>query len=126
MAKVSHDIYVPAVAVECKTYLDRPRWRDSAALATSIKQAFPRCLYVVISELLKLDLDKVNIIGSQVDRVYVFRRAQNVDRGVRRATGAALPPLHVPAVLDVFTVVEEHLSQDWASPEDWRTTGFVK
>lgn len=123
---VSQDIHVPAVAVECKTYLDRPRWIESDILATNIKRGFPRCLYVLISEFLKLDLSKVNVHGSQIDRVYVFRRTQNVDRRIRRAGGTGLASFHAPAVLDFFRAVRRHLSEDWAAPDDWQATGILK
>ena len=119
-------IVVPAVAIECKTYLDRPRWIESDVLASRIKAGFPRCLYIVISEFLKLDLSKVDVLGSRVDRVYVFRRAQNVDRRIRRAGGTGLAALHVPAVLDFYRVVKEHLSDPWSAAEDWTESGIIK
>lgn len=119
-------IYVPAVAVECKTYLDRPRYIESEILATNIKRGFPRCLYIVVSEYLKLNLDRVDVFGSQIDRIYVWRRSQNVDRKIRRRDGIGLEPLHVPAVLDFFQAVREHLEQDWAAPEEWDGSGILK
>jgi len=119
-------IVVPAVAVECKTYLDRPRWIESDVLATRIKAGFPRCLYLVISEFLKLDLSKVDVIGSRVDHVYVFRREQNVDRRVRRKGGTSLTPLHFPAVYDFYGRVKEHLTARWSAAEDWQTSGIIK
>lgn len=119
-------IYVPAVAVECKTYLDRPRYIESDILATSIKRGFPSCFYVVLSEFLKLDLEKVNLFGSQIDKIYVLRRAQNVDRRIRRSDGKGLTPLHVPAVRDLFFAVKTHLERDWAAPEAWTKSGVLK
>ncbi len=119
-------IVVPAVAVECKTYLDRPRYIESEILAANIKRGFPRCLYIVVSEYLKLNLDGVDVLGSQIDRIYVWRRSQNVDRKIRRRDGISLKPLHVPAVLDFFGAVREHLEQDWAAPEDWDGSGILK
>lgn len=119
-------IYVPAVAVECKTYLDRPRYIESDILARNVKHGFPRCLYIVISEFLKLDLNKVNVHGSPIDNIYIFRRTQNVDRKVRRAGGVVLPPLHVPAVQHFYDQVRSHLAEDWSAPEDWSTTGILK
>ena len=120
------NIYVPAVAVECKTYLDRPRYIESEILAANIKRGFPRCLYIVVSEYLKLNLDRVDVFGSQIDRIYVWRRSQNIDRKIRRRDGIGLEPLYVPAVLDFFRAVREHLEQDWAAPEEWDGSGILK
>ena len=119
-------IYVPAVAIECKTYLDRPRWIESDILAANIKRGFPGCLYILLSEFLKLDLAKVNVLGSQIDRVYVLRRAKNVDRKIRREGGAGLKPIHVPAVVDLFEIVRNHLRDDWVSPASWEDSGILK
>jgi hypothetical protein len=119
-------IYVPAIAIECKTYLDRPRWIESDILSASIKRGFPGCLYILLSEFLKLNLRKVNVIGSPIDRVYVLRRQRNVDRKDRRAGGAGLEPIHAPALVDLFCLVRDHLREDWVSPEDWEQTGILK
>lgn len=122
----SQKIVVPAVAVECKTYLDRPRYIESDILARNIKQGFPRCLYILVSEYLKLNLDKVDVYGSLIDRAYVWRRSRNVDRKKRRAAGAGLEPIHVPAVENFYCTVRDHLSEDWDVPEDWRASGILK
>lgn len=124
--KSSQKIYIPAVAVECKTYLDRPRYIESDILARNIKYGFPRCLYILVSEYLKLDLDKVDVYGSQIDRIYVWRRSPNVDRKIRRQTKTPLEPIYVPAVVDFFCAVREHLREDWAAPEDWDASGILK
>lgn len=119
-------LYVPAVAIECKTYLDRPRFIESDNLAQSIKAGFSGCLYVVLSEFLKLNPQKVNIFGSQVDRIYVLRREKNVDRMIRRAQRKGLAPIHKPAVLDLFRAVRDHLGQESDPSETWRSTGILK
>ncbi|HEX7168474.1 MAG TPA: Bpu10I family restriction endonuclease, partial [Acidimicrobiales bacterium] len=124
--KVETSIFVPAVAIECKTYLDRPRWIESDILAANIKRGFPGCLYILLSEFLKLDLAKVNVLGSQIDRVYVLRRAKNVDRKIRREGGEGLKPIHVPAAVDLFARVRDHLNNDWVSPESWEDSGILK
>jgi hypothetical protein len=95
-------------------------------LASNIKRGFPGCLYILVSEFLKLDLDKVNVLGSQIDKVYVLRRAKNVDRRIRRAGGARLKPLHPPAVEDLFMRVRDHLEDDWVSPQSWEDSGVLK
>lgn len=124
--KAETPIFVPAIAIECKTYLDRPRWIESDILAANIKRGFPGCLYILLSEFLKLDLAKVNVLGSQIDRVYVLRRAKNVDRKIRREGGEGLKPIHVPAVIDLFKTVRDHLNDDWVSPESWEESGILK
>lgn len=119
-------ILVPAVAVECKTYLDRPRWNECDLLATNVKRGFPRCKVIILAEFLKLDLNRVNLIGSLVDHIYVLRRTKNVDRKVRRVAGTALGQIHTPAVQAFFNAVVEHLTTDWEAPEDWQASGVLK
>jgi Bpu10I restriction endonuclease len=126
VSEKSAEIFVPAVAVECKTYLDRPRWIECDILGSSVKRGFPQCLFIVISEFLKLKTSKVNIIGSSMDHVYVFRRKMNVDRKIRRAGGTVLVPLYPPAVLDFYARVARHLTQDWKTVGDWQNTGILK
>lgn len=120
------DLFLPAVAIECKTYLDRPRWRESDILADRIKRGFPGCLYIVLAEFLKLDLSKVNVHGSLIDKVYVLRRSRNVDRARRRADSTGLPAIHAPALLDLFVRVRDHLTAGWTAPDDWENTGILK
>ncbi|HEX7069513.1 MAG TPA: Bpu10I family restriction endonuclease [Rhodothermales bacterium] len=126
--KQSHerDIYVPAVAIECKTYIDKTMWTGAENLAGRIKRGFPRCLYIVLAELLKLDLREIDVYGSDVDRVFVLRRTRNVDRSVRRASGAKLATIHQPAVLELLDSVVAHLTEDWVSPEEWTASGVLK
>jgi hypothetical protein len=76
--------------------------------------------------LVELNLDKVDVYGSPIDRIYVWRRTQNVDRKIRRKTQTGLEPIHVPAVEDFFCAVRDHLRDDWAAPEDWDSSGVLK
>ena len=93
----SFAIRLPAVAVECKGYLDRPRFIESQNMARAIKAAFPQCLYVLVAQSLKLNLKKIGV-APDIDGIYVWRRMQNIDRMIRRKDGTPLKPLHVPAV----------------------------
>lgn len=120
------EIFVPVVAVECKTYLDRPRWFASEILADNLKRGFPYCRQYLIAEHLKLDTTKVNIAGSRVDHVYVLRRAANVDRKKRRADEQGLQPLHGEAVFGFFDSVRRHLTAPWEPLQGWKETGILK
>ena len=120
------EIFVPAVAVECKTYLDRPRWFASEILAENLKRGFPFCRQFLLAEFLKLETGKVNIVGSRVGHVYVLRRSENIDRKARRAKSRPLPPIHPDAVFSFFTDVMTHLTIPWEPLKSWRETGVLK
>jgi hypothetical protein len=120
------EIFVPAVAVECKTYLDRPRWFASEILAENLKRGFPYCRQFLLAEFLKLETGKVNIVGSRVDHVYVLRRSENIDRKARRAKNTSLPPIHSDTVFSFFTDVMAHLTTPWEPVKSWRETGVLK
>lgn len=124
--KHEYEIFVPVVAVECKTYLDRPRWFASEILADNLKRGFPYVRQYVIAETLKLDTTKVNIAGSRVDHVYVLRRTENVDRKKRRADETDLPPIHGEAVFGFFDSVRRHLTTPWEPLQGWKETGILK
>lgn len=120
------NVFVPVVAVECKTYLDRPRWFASEILADNLKRGFPYCRQFLLAEFLKLETSKVNIVGSRVDRVFVLRRTENIDRKRRRENDARLPPIHVDAVFDFFDDVRVHLTKRWEPLQSWKQTGILK
>lgn len=120
------DVFVPIVAVECKTYLDRPRWFASEILADNLKRGFPYCRQFLLAEFLKLETSKVNIVGSRVDHIYVLRRTENIDRKVRRAKDTKLPPIHVDAVFHFFDDVRRHLTARWEPLQSWKETGVLK
>lgn len=112
-ARTEFPIRLPAVAVECKGYLDRPRFIESQNMARAIKSAFPQCCYILVAQCLKLDLKKIGV-APDIDAIYVWRRMQNVDRKMRRAEKIDLKPFHVPAVQHFYSRVKAHLTQDWA------------
>jgi hypothetical protein len=122
----SDPIFLPAVAIECKTYLDRTRYHGADGNATMVKGGFPGCLYIVVAEMLKLDLGGVNVHGSRIDHIYILRKARNIDLKTRRAEGIALKPVDADAVLDLMERVRAHLLDDWSQPEQWEETGRLK
>jgi Bpu10I-like restriction endonuclease len=120
----SFDIRLPAVAVECKGYLDRPRFIESQNMASAIKSAFPQCLYILVAQSLKLNTKKIGV-APNIDGIYVWRRMQNIDRKIRRKDGTQLNPLHTPAVEHFYDRVEKHLTTDWQMADPFGT-GILK
>jgi hypothetical protein len=49
-----HNWDIPAVAIECKTYLDKTMLQDASTAAEQIKQKNPNAMYIVVAEWLKL------------------------------------------------------------------------
>jgi hypothetical protein len=124
--EVSKDfpIRLPAVAVECKGYLDRPRFIESQNMARAIKSAFPQCMYILVAQCLKLNTNKV-AVAPDIDHIYVWRRMQNIDRKIRRKSGQPLAPLYTPAIELFYNQVEHHLTSNWQMPNPFGT-GILK
>ena len=77
-----HHFQIPAVAIECKTYLDKTMLEGSSMAAEQLKFRNPNALYLVVSEWLKLT-ENVNLRKFKVDQIYVLRKQKNTDREFR-------------------------------------------
>jgi hypothetical protein len=51
---------IPAIAIECKTYLDKTMLQDASTAAEELKHRNPNAMYIVVAEWLKLT-DSVNL-----------------------------------------------------------------
>jgi hypothetical protein len=105
---------VPAVAIECKTYLDKTMLEGSSRAAEELKARNPNCLYVVVMEWLKLT-DAVNLRKYKVDQIYVFRRQKNTDREFRFGPEYVKRPLDPDVVFHLFALVRSHVTSEWES-----------
>ena len=83
-AKISEDSVwdLPAVAIECKTYLDKTMLQDASTAAEQLKVRNPNAMYLVVAEWLKLT-DAVNMKKFKIDQVYILRKQKNTDREYR-------------------------------------------
>ena len=68
-----HDIIIPMVCVECKTYLDKTMYEGSVATAIKIKNGNPRCLFYIVTETYDVS-SSVDIDMTQIDNIYVLRK----------------------------------------------------
>lgn len=108
----AHNFKIPAVAIECKTYLDKTMLEGSSTAAAQLKTANPNAIYIVVMEWLKLT-EKVNLKKYQVDQIYVLRKQKNTDREFRYLEGYEKKPIHVDVVSHLFDMVRDHLTRDW-------------
>ncbi len=105
---------VPAVAIECKTYLDKTMLEGASAAAHQLKNKNPNALYIVVSEWLKLTED-VNLNKFLVDQIYVLRKQKNTDREFRFLDGYNKKVISTDVVIHLFNTVRDHLTINWES-----------
>lgn len=103
---------VPAIAIECKTYLDKTMLEASSTAAEQLKYKNPNAKYFVVMEWLKLT-DKVNLKKYKVDQIYVFRKQKSTDREFRYDEQYEKKPIDSQVVWHLFQAVRDHLTDDW-------------
>lgn len=105
-------LQIPAVAIECKTYLDKTMLEGSSTAAEQLIHKNPNGIYIVVAEWLKLT-GKVNLKKYKVDQIYVLRKQKNTDREFRFLDGYDKNPIYPDVVEHLFNTVKEHLTGDW-------------
>lgn len=107
-----HNWQIPAVAIECKTYLDKTMLEGSSTAAEQLKHRNPNAIYIVVAEWLKLT-EQVNLKKFKVDQIYVLRKQKNTDREYRYADIYKKNPIFEDVVQHLFDTVRNHLTSDW-------------
>ena len=103
---------IPAVAIECKTYLDKTMLQDASTAAEQLKHRNPNAMYIVVAEWLKLT-ESVNLRKFKIDQIYVLRKQKNTDREYRYADTYAKNPLYSDAVWHLFDTTRAFLTSPW-------------
>ncbi len=107
-----HSWQIPAVAIECKTYLDKTMLEGSSTAAEQLKHRNPNAIYIVVAEWLKLT-EQVNLKKFKVDQIYILRKQKNTDREYRYAATYKKNPVYVDVAQHLFDSVRNHLTSDW-------------
>lgn len=108
----SHNWQIPAVVIECKTYLDKTMLEGSSTAAEQLKHRNPNAIYIVVAEWLKLT-EQVNLKKFKVDQIYVLRKQKNTDREYRYADTCKKNPIFEDVLQHLFDTVRNHLTSDW-------------
>jgi len=103
---------LPAIAIECKTYLDKTMLQDVSTAAEQLKVRNPNALYIVVAEWLKLT-ESVNLRKLKVDQIYILRKQKNSDREIRLMDGYEKNPIYLDVVSHLFNTVRNHLTSPW-------------
>lgn len=107
-----HDWDIPAVAIECKTYLDKTMLQDVSTAAEQIKHKNPNAMYIVVTEWLKLT-EAVNLKKYKIDQIYVLRKQKNTDREFRYDANYVKNPIYPDVFEHCFNTVRNFLTTDW-------------
>lgn len=103
---------MPAVAIECKTYLDKTMLEGASTAGEQLKSRNPNAMYLVVAERLKLT-EAVNLKKYKVNQIYVLRKQKNKDREYRYLDGYVANPIYEDVVLHLFNTVRDYLATDW-------------
>lgn len=108
----TESLQIPAVAIECKTYLDKTMLEGASNGAAQLYVVNPNAMYIVLSEWLKLT-DDINLRKYKVDQIYVLRKQKNTDRKYRFLPTYYKNPIYTDVVEHLFNVVRTHLTSAW-------------
>ncbi len=103
---------LPAIAIECKTYLDKTMLEGASTAGEQLKDRNPNGIYIVVAERLKLT-ESVNLKKYKVDQIYILRKEKNVDREYRLRPGFTTNPIFSDVVWHLFNTVRDYLGSDW-------------
>lgn len=108
---------VPAVVIECKTYLDRTMLDGAAYSAMRLKASNPHCMFILVAEYLKLN-EEENPRLTKLDEIYILRKQINTDREFRFDPQYVKKPIDILLVWDLFETVRKHLRIEWGAGTD--------
>lgn len=108
----NHTWDIPAVAIECKTYLDKTMLQDVSTAAEQLKQKNPNAMYIVVAEWLKLT-ENVNLKKYKIDQIYILRKQKNTDREFRYNDRYEKNPIYPDVIEHLFNSVRSFLTADW-------------
>lgn len=99
------DIYVPVVAIECKTYIDKTMFDGSCQSAEKLKAGNPFAMFLIVAETNQMGKD-INPNHSKINQIYILRKESDKN------------PIQKDLVWDLFSQVKSHLNREWFNPED--------
>ena len=108
----SYSLDIPAIAIECKTYLDKTMLEGSSNAAEQLQTRNPNALYIVVAERLKLS-ENINLKKYRVNQIYILRKQKNTDREYRLLPDYDYKPCFPDVVNHLFSSVRNHLTANW-------------
>jgi hypothetical protein len=102
--------FIPVIAIECKTYLDKTMLEGSVATAEKIKNGNPYCRFCIVTE--RYDVDrKVDIKNSRIDQIYILKKDA-------KKSNADSIDITEDVVSLIYEDTKKHLTAKWANIEN--------
>jgi len=99
-----YEIFVPVVAIECKTYLDKTMLEGSVATAEKIKQGNPHCKFYIVTETYEVNYS-VDPSTSRIDNIFVLKKGNRSARGNE---------YYNDVFIALYNETKKHLNTNWA------------
>lgn len=113
-------ILVPAVAIECKTYIEKNMLDSCAGTARRLKSAMPYCMYMVVAEYMKMESATPEL--TDIDEVYILCKA-TVGERLNGAKG--IHKIDAVLIKDLVDEVKTHIKRIWWDPENALVNGRI-
>jgi len=125
LSNTSITLTIPAVAVECKTNIDKTMLNEAAGTAEFLKKGNPYVLYIVLAEYLDFTI-RENPRLTKIDQIYILRKMKRPAVGQRTLEFfKKRKPIQHDLILHFFNLVREHLGRTWWDPESAVERGML-
>jgi hypothetical protein len=104
-----HEIIVPTVAIECKTFIPSTQLGQSIYEAQLLKQGNPYSLYMIVAEQNALS-DDVNLKNIPIDEIFILRKQKR--NSLKNKVGDK-NPIDYQVVKDLYDFVKDYLNKEW-------------
>ena len=118
---VTNEIIVPAVIIECKTYIEKNMLETHENSCGNTKAVFPFCKYFLVAEYMKMKTGRPQL--SKLDDIYILTQTKNSDRERRIKHNQDLVPFNKNLVYHLYCHVRSHLNATWWNANESYETG---
>ena len=106
------EIIVPAVAIECKTFLPSTMLGQASYEAQRLKQGNPYALYIIVAEQNALS-ESISLKNLPIDEIFILRKQK---RNALKNKVSDKKSIDYQVVKELYIFVKQHIQSDWFNP----------
>lgn len=108
---------IPAIAIECKTYIDKTMLEGASSAAEQLKTVNPNARYYIVAEYVKLSND-INFKKYKFDQIFILRKQKNKDQEYTFGENSDRNPVFADPVYKLVKDIYIYLTEPWESSLD--------